>query len=157
MTNKKTIEGIRYIARNTQKMRTWERTVYALGGNSAVMELLEETYNYEDKYMKEYNIYESACIKYGKIDVETLRKQATEISKNNNTDEDETFINMLDEMVSKIDVPYSVIMEEIKNTIGYYHEVQLYDGDEWFDDSEIDTIDYDDEEKGTFTLKEDEE
>ena len=48
-------------------------------------------------------------------------------------------------------------MEHITDEIGYYHEIQLYDGSEWYDDSEIDIIDYDDGEKGTFTLKEDEE
>ena len=40
MTNtKKQIEGIRYIARNTQKMKIWDKVAYALG-TSAVMELL---------------------------------------------------------------------------------------------------------------------
>ena len=48
-------------------------------------------------------------------------------------------------------------MEQIKKEIGYYHQIQLYDGTEWFDDSEIDTIDYDDNNFETFTLKEDEE
>ena len=48
-------------------------------------------------------------------------------------------------------------MEHITDEVGYYHEVYLYDGDEWFNNLEIDTIDYDGEEKGTFTLKEDEE
>ena len=48
-------------------------------------------------------------------------------------------------------------MEHITDEIGYYHEIQLYDGSEWFDESEIGMIDYDDGNFGTFTIKEDEE
>ena len=67
------------------------------------------------------------------------------------------FYELFDKAIEKINPPYSVIMEQIKKEIGYYHEVQLYDGEEWFDESEIDIIDYDDGNFGTFTLKEDEE
>lgn len=157
MTNKRIIEGIRYIARDTQKMKIWDRTAYAWSGSSAVVNLLNKTNDYQDKYMKEFDIFQSAAIKYGKIDIDTLRKQAEEIAEQNDDDESEIFDNMLCEEIAKVRLPNSAIMEEIKNTIGYYHEISLYDGDEWFNNLEIDTIDYDDEEKGTFTIKEDEE
>lgn len=157
MTNKKTIEGIRYVARDTQKMKTWDRTAYALYGSSAVSSLLDEAHEYQGRYEHEFSIYDSARIDFGKIDVETLRKQAGEIAEQNGDDENEVFYELFDKAIEKVNIPDSAIMEEIENTIGYYHEVQLYDGSEWFDDSEIDTIDYDDGNFGTFTLKEDEE
>lgn len=156
-TNKKIIEGIRFIARDTQKTKIFDKTAYALYGASAVMDLLNDTRTFQDRYMREFDIYESAAIKYAKIDVNALRKQAEEIEEENeDEDADELYCNMLTEEVEKVNVPHSKIMEEIENEIGYYHEIQLYDGSEWFDDSEIDLIDYDDGEKGTFTLKEDE-
>lgn len=155
-TNKKTIEGIRYIARNTQKMKTWDKVAYALG-TSAVMELLDEAHEYQGRYEHEFSIYESACIDFGKIDVDSLRKQATLITKQNDEDESEVFYELFDEAVKKVNPPMSKIMEHITDEIGYYHEVQLYDGSEWFNESEIDIIDYDDGNFGTFTLKEGEE
>lgn len=156
MTNKKTIEGIRLIARDTQKIKIFDKTAYALG-SSAVMDLLNDTRTYQDRYMREFDIYESAAIKYAKINTDALRKKAEEIEEQDeNEDADELYCNMLTEEVEKVSVPHSKIMEEIENEIGYYHEIKLYDGKEWFDESEIDIIDYDDGEKGTFTLKEDE-
>lgn len=157
MTNtKKQIEGIRYIARNTQKMKIWDKVAYALG-TSAVMELLDEAHDYQGHYEHEFSIYESACIDFGKIDVATLKAKARKLAEDNeDIDEDEAYFELFDEAVEKVNPPYSVIMEHITDEIGYYHEIQLYDGSEWFDDSEIDTIDYDDGEKGTFTLKEEE-
>lgn len=157
MTNKKTIEGIRLIARDTQKMKTWDKVAYALG-TSAVLDLLNEAHSYEDNYMKEFDIYEKACIDYGKIDVEALKDKAKKLSEDNeDINEDKAYFEYLDEAVEKVNPPYSVIMEHITDEIGYYHEVQLYDGSEWFDEDEIDFIDYDDGDKGTFTLKKDEE
>ena len=156
-TNKKTIEGIRYIARNTQKMKIWDKVAYSFRGSSAVVELSNRAEEYEDKYMKELDIFQSAIIKYGKIDIAALRKQAEELAEQNDDDKNEVFYELFDKAIEKINPPYSVIMEQIKKEIGYYHQVQLYDGTKWFDDSEIDIIDYDDGEKGTFTLKEDEE
>ena len=153
MTNKKTIEGIRLIARNTQKMKVFDKIAYSFG-NSAVRDLLNEARSYEDNYMKEFDIYEKACIDYGKIDTDALRKQAEEIAEQSNDDENEVYCELLDKAIEKVNPPYSKIMECILDEVGYYHEIQLYDGSEWFDDSEIDTIDYDDGEKGTFTLKE---
>ena len=156
-TDKRTIEGIRLIARDTQKMKIFDKVAYAFG-SSAVMDLLNDTRTYQDRYMREFDIYESAAIKYAKIDTDTLRKKAEEIEEQDeDEDADELYCNMLTEEVEKVSVPHSKIMEEIENEIGYYHEVQLYDGSEWFDNSEIDNIDYDDGEKGIFTLKEDEE
>lgn len=156
-TNKRTIEGLRLIARDTQKMKVFDKVAYAWVGSSAVMNLLNKTNDYQDRYMKEFDIFQSACIKYKKIDVEALRKQALEIAEQNNDDESEVFGDLLNEEIAKITLPDSAIMEEIKNTIGYCHEVSLYDGSEWFNESEIDLIDYDDGNFGTFTLKEDEE
>lgn len=156
MTNKKTIEGIRLIARDTQKIKIFDKTAYALG-SSAVMDLLNDTRTYQDRYMREFDIYESAAIKYAKIDTDALRKKAEEIEEENeDEDADELYCNMLTEEVEKVNVPHSKIMEEIENEIGYYHEIQLYDGKEWYDETEIDLIDYDDGKKGTFTLKEEE-
>lgn len=155
-TNKKTIEGIRYIARNTQKMKIWDKVAYALG-TSAVMDLLDEAHDYQSKYEHEFSIYEKACIEYGKIDTEALRDRAVKMAEQNDDDENEVFYELFDEAIEKVNPPHSKIMEYILDEVGYYHEVYLYDGKEWFDDSEIDTIDYDDGEKGTFTLKEDEE
>ena len=157
MTNKKIIEGIRFIARDTQHIKIFDKVGYAINGNHAVMELLNEASNYQDRYMKDYVIYESACIEYGNIDLETLNNQAKEIANQNDDDENEVFYELFNKAIENINPPYSVIMEHITEEIGYYHEIQLYDGSEWFDETEIDTIDYDDEEKGTFTLKEDEE
>lgn len=157
MTNtKKQIEGIRYIARNTQKMKIWDKTAYALYGSSAVSSLLDEAHDYQGRYEHGFSIYESACIDFGKIDVATLKVKAKKLAEENNDDENEVFYELFDEAVEKVNPPHSKIMEHITNEIGYYHEVQLYDGTEWFDDSEIDIIDYDDGEKGTFTLKEEE-
>nr|DAV05323.1 MAG TPA: hypothetical protein [Caudoviricetes sp.] len=155
-TNKKTIEGIRYIAKDTQKMKVFDKVVYALG-TSAVMELLDEAHDYQGRYEHEFSIYESACIDFGKIDVDLLRKQAALITKQNGEDESEVFYELFNKAIENINPPYSLIMEHIKEEIGYYHEIQLYDGLEWFDDSEIDMIDYDDGNFGTFTIKEDEE
>lgn len=157
MTNKRIIEGIRFIARDTQKTKIFDKVGYAINGNHAVMELLNEASNCQDRYMKDYVIYESACIEYGNIDLETLKQKARETAEQNDDDENEVFYELFNKAIENINPPYSLIMEHITDEIGYYHEVQLYDGTEWFDDSEIDTIDYDDEEKGTFTLKEDEE
>ena len=156
-TNKKIIEGIRFIARDTQRVKIFDKVGYAINGNHAVMELLNEASNHQDRYMKDYVIYESACIEYGKIDLDALRKQAEELAEQNDDDENEVFYELFDKAIENINPPYSVIMEHITEEIGYYHEVQLYDGSEWFNEIEIDTIDYDDEEKGTFTLKEDKE
>lgn len=153
---KKQIEGIRMIARDTQKVKIWDKVAYSLG-SSAVMELLDEAHDYQGRYEHEFSIYDSARIDFGKIDVATLRKQAIEIAEQNDDDENEVFYDLFDEAIEKVNPPYSKIMEYITDEIGYYHEVQLYDGAEWFDETEIDTIDYDDEEKGTFTIKEDEE
>lgn len=155
-TNKKTIEGIRLIARDTQKTKIFDKVGYAINGNHAVMELLNEASNYQDRYMKDYVIYESACIEYGNIDLEALNQKAREIANQNNDDENEVFYELFNKAIENINPPYSIIMEHITEEIGYYHQIQLYDGKEWFDDSEIDIIDYDDGEKGTFTLKENE-
>ena len=156
-TNKKTIEGIRYIARDTQKVKIWDRTAYALYGSSAVSSLLDDAHDYQGKYEHEFSIYEKACIEYGNINTEALRDRAVKMADQNDDDENEVFYELFDKAVENVNPPHSVIMEHITDEIGYYHQIQLYDGIEWFDDSEIDTIDYDDEEKGTFTLKEDEE
>lgn len=156
MTNKKTIEGIRLIARNTQKMKVFDKIAYSFG-NSAVHDLLNEARSYEDNYMKEFDIYEKACIDYGKIDTDALRKQAEEIAEQNDDDESEVFYELFNKAVENVNPPHSKIMECITDEIGYYHEVRLYDGDEWFNDLEINVIDYDDGEKGTFTIYEDEE
>ena len=156
-TNKKTIEGIRYIARNTQKMKVFDKVAYAFG-NSAVLDLLNDAHDYQGRYEHEFSVYDSACIDYGKIDIETLKAKARKLAEDNEEiDEDETYYQLFDEMIEKINPPHSVIMEHITDEIGYYHEVYLYDGSEWFNDSEIDTIDYDDGNFGTFTIKEDEE
>lgn len=156
-TNKRIIEGIKFIARDTQHIKVFDKTAYAWSGSSAVVNLLNKTNDYQDRYMKEFVIYQSACIEYGKIDVAALRKQAEELANQNDDDENEVFYELFNKAIEKINPPYSVIMEQIKKEIGYYHQVQLYDGTKWFDDSEIDTIDYDDGNFGTFTIKEDEE
>lgn len=155
MTNTRTIEGIRLIARDTQKIKIFDKVAYAFG-SSAVMDLLNETNDYQDRYMKEFDICRTACIEFGKIDVDALRKQAALLVEQND-DENEIYCKLLDKAIEKVNPPYSKIMEEIENEIGYYHQIQLYDGEEWYNETEIDTIDYDDGEKGTFTLKEDEE
>ena len=157
-TNKKKIEGIRFIARDTQKMKVFDKVNYALYGSSAVSSLLDDAHEYQGRYEHEFSVYDSACIDYGKIDIETLKAKARKLAEDNEEIyEDETYYQLFDEMIEKINPPYSVIMEHITEEIGYYHEVQLYDGTEWFDETEIDIIDYDDENFGTFTLKEDEE
>lgn len=156
-TNKRIIDGIRFIARDTQKIKIWDRTAYAWSGSSAVVNLLNKTNDYQDKYMKEFDIFQSAAIKYGKIDIAALKAKARTLAEDNEEiDEDEAYYEMFDKAVEKVNPPHSVIMEHITDEIGYYHEVQLYDGSEWYDETEIDTIDYDDGEKGTFTLKEEE-
>lgn len=158
MTNTRTIEGIRLIARDTQKVKIWDKVAYALYGSSAVMDLLNEAHSYEDRYMGECDIYESACIDFGKIDIAALRKQAEEIAEqNDDIDENEIYCELFNNAIEKVNPPMSKIIEHITNEVGYYHQIQLYDGEEWFDETEIDLIDYDDGEKGTFTLKEDEE
>lgn len=158
MTNKRIIEGIRFIARNTQKMRVFDKVAYASWGSSAVSSLLDDAHDYQSEYTHEFSIYDSARIDFGKIDTDALRKQAEEIAEHNDDiDENEAYCELLDKAVEKVNPPYSVIMEHITDEIGYYHQIQLYDGLEWFDDSEIDMIDYDDGNFGTFTLKEDEE
>ena len=154
-TNKKIIEGIRFIARDTQKVKIFDKIGY-INGYSAVDDLLEDARRYQERYEHEFSIYDSACIEYGKIDVNALRKQAEELAEQND-DENEVFYELFDKAIEKINPPYSVIMEHITDEIGYYHEIQLYDGSEWFDESEIDIIDYDDGNFGTFTIKEDEE
>lgn len=157
MENTRTIEGIRYIAKDTQKIKVFDKVAYALG-TSAVMDLLSEARTYQDRYMSECSIYENACIDYGKINIEALKAKAKKLAEDNeDIDKNEAYYDLFDEAVEKVNPPYSKIMEHITNEIGYYHEVQLYDGKEWFDDSEIDIIDYDDGEKGTFTIYEDEE
>lgn len=156
MTNtKKQIEGIRYIARNTQKIKIFDKVSYVFG-SSAVMDLLNEAHDYQGRYEHEFSIYEKACIEYGHIDTEALRDRAVKMADQNDEDENDLFCEYLDEAIEKVNPPYSVIMEHITDEIGYYHEIQLYDGSEWFNNSEIDIIDYDDGEKGTFTLKEEE-
>lgn len=155
-TSKKTIEGIKFIARDTQKTKVFDKVAYTFKSN-AVINLLYETNNYQNRYMKEFDIYDKARIKYGQIDTEALRDKAIRLAKQNDDDENETYHNLVDETIEKVNPPYSKIMECILDEIGYYHEVQLYDGSEWFDESEIDIIDYDEGMKGTFTLKEDEE
>lgn len=155
MTNtKKQIEGIRYIARNTQKIKIFDKVAYTFG-SSAVMDLLNEAHDYQGRYEHEFSIYEKACIEYGKIDTEALRDRAVKMAEQNDDDENDLYCEYLDKAVKKVNPPYSVIMEHITDEIGYYHEVYLYDGEEWFNGSEIDIIDYDDGEKGTFTLKKD--
>lgn len=156
-TNKKIIDGIRFIARDTQHIKIFDKVAYASWGSSAVMDLLNDAHEYQGRYEHEFSIYDSACIDFGKIDVEALRKQALEIAEQNDDDENEVFYELFDKAVEKVNPPHSVIMEHITDEIGYYHQVQLYDGTEWFNEDEIDVIDYDDGEKGTFTLKEDEE
>lgn len=156
-TNKKIIEGIRFIARDTQNVKIFDKIGYTINGNHAVMELLNEASNYQDRYMKDYVIYESACIEYSNIDLETLNQKAREIANQNDDDENEVFYELFNKAIKNINPPYSLIMEHITDEIGYYHEVQLYDGSEWFDESEIDIIDYDDGNFGTFTIKKDEE
>lgn len=153
-TNTRTIEGIRLIARDTQNVKIFDKIGYTTNGNHAVMELLNEASNYQDKYMKDYVIYESACIEYGNIDLETLNQKARETAEQNDDDENEVFYELFNKAIENINPSYSLIMEHITDEIGYYHEVQLFDGEEWYDETEIDLIDYDDGEKGTFTLKE---
>ena len=153
MTNKKIIEGIRLIARDTQRVKIFDKIGY-IRGYSAVDDLLEEARRYQERYEHEFGIYESACIEYGNIDLESLNKQAKELAEQNDDDENEVFCELFDKAIEKINPPYSVIMEHITDEIGYYHEIQLYDGSEWYDDSEIDIIDYDNGNFGTFTLKE---
>ena len=157
MKNTRTIEGIRYIAKDTQKIKIWDEIAYSLRGNSAVMELLRKAMNRQSRYMHEFNIYESACIDLGKIDTDALKKQAEEIAEQNDDDENNVFYRLFYSEMKKINPPYSVIMEHIFDEVGYYHQIQLYDGKEWLDEDEIDSINYDDGKKGTFTIKEDEE
>ena len=156
-TNKKTIEGIRFIARDTQKIKVFDKVAYAWSGSSAVMNLLNKTNDYQDRYTKEFVIYQSACIEYGNIDLEALNNQAKELAKQNDDDENEVFYELFNKAIENINPPHSLIMEHITEEIGYYHEIKLYDGSEWYGDSEIDMIDYDDGNFGTFTIKEDEE
>lgn len=157
-TNKKIIEGIRFIAKDTQHIKVFDKTAYAYAGYSAVSSLLDKAHEYQGRYEHEFSIYDSACIDYGKIDIAALKAKTRKLAEDNeDIEEDETYCELLDKAVEKINPPYSVIMEHITDEIGYYHEVQLYDGGEWFNNLEIDIIDYDDGEKGTFTLKEDEE
>lgn len=160
MTNtiKRTIEGIRMIARDTQKVKIWDKVAYAWAGSSAVSSLLDEAHDYQGRYEHEFSIYESACIDYGKIDIAALKAKARTLAEDNEEiDEDKAYYEMFDKAAEKVNPPHSVIMEHITDEIGYYHEVQLYDGSEWFDESEIDIINYDDGNFGTFTIKEDEE
>ena len=155
-TNKKIIIRIRLIARDTQKMKVFDKVGYSLS-SFAVHDLLNEAEEYQDKYMTDCSIYEKACIEYGHIDTEVLRDRAVKMAEQNDDDENDLYCEYLDEAIEKVNPPMSKIMECIFDEIGYYHEVQLYDGEEWFDESEIDMIDYDDGNFGTFTLKEDEE
>lgn len=155
-TNKKIIEGIRFIARDTQKIKIFDKTSYALYGSSAVMDLLNDAHDYQGRYEHEFSIYDSACIEYGNIDLETLNQKARETAEQNDDDENKVFYELFNKAIENINPSYSLIMEHITDEIGYYHEVQLFDGEEWYDETEIDLIDYDDGEKGTFTLKEEE-
>jgi len=156
MTNTRTIERIRLIARDTQKIKIFDKVGYA-SSSSAVLDLLNKAEAYEDRYMKEFDIYQTTCIDFGKIDTDALRKQAEEIAKQNGEDENDLYYELLNNAIEKVIPTESKIMEHITDEIGYYHEVQLHDGKEWYNESEIDIIDYDEGEKGTFTLKEDEE
>ena len=157
-TSKRIIEGIRFIARDTQHIKIFDKVDYAWDGSSAVSSLLDKAHDYQGRYEHEFSIYDSACIEYGKIDIAALKAKARTLAEDNEEiDEDEAYYEMFDKAVEKVNPPHSVIMEHITDEIGYYHEIQLYDGTEWFDDSEIDIIDYDDGNFGTFTLKEDEE
>ena len=155
-TNTRTIERIRLIARDTQKIKIFDKVGYSLN-SSAVYDLLNKAEEYQDKYISDFSIYGKACIDFGKIDTAALRKQAEEIAEQNEKNENDLYYELLDEAIEKVNPPISKIMEHITDEIGYYHEVQLYDGKEWYDETEIDIIDYDEGEKGTFTLKEDEE
>lgn len=155
-TNKKIIDGIRFIARDTQHIKIFDKVAYAWAGSSAVSSLLDKAHDYQGRYEHEFSIYEKACIEYGKIDTEALRDRAVKMADQNDEDENDLYCEYLDEAVEKVNPPHSKIMEYILDEVGYYHQIQLYDGSEWFDESEIDSIDYDDGEKGTFTLKEDE-
>ena len=157
-TSKKIIDGIRFIARDTQHIKIFDKVAYAWAGSSAVSSLLDEAHDYQGRYEHEFSIYESACIDYGKIDIAALKAKARTLAEDNEEiDEDKAYYEMFDKAVEKVNPPHSVIMEHITDEIGYYHEIQLYDGSEWFDESEIDIINYDDGNFGTFTLKEDEE
>ena len=157
-TNKKIIDGIRFIARDTQHIKIFDKVAYAWAGSSAVSSLLDEAHDYQGRYEHEFSIYESACIDYGKIDIAALKAKARTLAEDNEEiDEDKAYYEMFDKAVEKVNPPHSVIMEHITDEIGYYHEVQLYDGSEWFDESEIGIINYDDGNFGTFTIKEDEE
>lgn len=157
-TNKKIIDGIRFIARDTQHIKIFDKVAYAWAGSSAVSSLLDEAHDYQGRYEHEFSIYESACIDYEKIDIAALKAKARTLAEDNEEiDEDEAYYEMFDKAVEKVNPPHSVIMEHITDEIGYYHEIQLYDGSEWFDESEIDIINYDDGNFGTFTIKEDEE
>lgn len=157
-TNKRIIEGIRFTVRDTQKIKVFDKTAYARSGSSAVSGLLDDAHDFQSRYEHEYSIYDSACIDYGKIDVAALKAKAKKLAEDNeDIDDYEVFYELFDEAVEKVNPPHSKIMEYITDEIGYYHQIQLYDGTEWFDETEIDTIDYDDGEKGTFTLKKNEE
>lgn len=154
-TNKRIIECIRFIARDTQHIKVFDKTVYAWHGSSAVSSLLDDAHEYQSRYEHEFSIYDSACIDFGKIDVAALKAKAKQLTEDNeDIDENEAYYELIDKAIEKVNPPMSKIMEHITDEIGYYHEVQLYDGEEWFDNSEIDTIDYDDGEKGTFKIKE---
>ena len=157
MENTRTIEGIRFIARDTQKMKVFDKVAYAWVGSNAVISLLSEAERYQEKYMHDFSIYENACIEYANIDIEELRAWSEKTAEEDHGDEDRIFYAEFDKMIENINLPYSKIMECIFDGIGYYHNIQLYDGEEWFDEDEIDLIDYDEGVKGTFTLKEDED
>lgn len=154
MTNTRTIERIRLIARDTQKIKIFDKVGYSLS-SSAVYDLLNKAEEYQDKYISNFSIYGKACIDFGKIDTDALRKQVKEISEQNGEDENDLYYELLNNAIEKVNPPISKIMKCILDEIGYYHEVQLYDGKEWYDETEIDIIDYDEGEKGIFTLKED--
>lgn len=153
---KKTIERIRLIARDTQKIKIFDKVGCSLS-SSAIYDLLNKAEEYQDKYISNFSIYGKACIDFEKIDTDALRKQAEEIAEQNGEDKNDLYYEMLNKAIEKVNPPISKIMKCILDEIGYYHEVQLYDGKEWYDETEIDIIDYDEGEKGTFTLKEDEE
>jgi hypothetical protein len=157
MTNKKTIEGIRMIARDTQKVKIFDKVAYARIGSNAVLDLLSEAERYQERYMHDFSIYENAYIEYANIDIEELRTWSEKKAEEEHDDEDRIFYREFEKTIKNINLPYWKIMECILDEIGYYHEIYLYDGSEWYDDSEIDIIDYDNDVKGTFTLKEDEE
>ena len=99
-------------------MKVFDKVAYAWRGSSAVTDLLGKAHEYEDNYMKEFDIYEKACIDYGKIDIAALKAKARTLAEDNEEiDEDEAYYEMFDKAVEKVNPPYSVIMEHILSLI----------------------------------------